>query len=67
MGYVIIGRYTVMMVNFYGYFMLTELNYLEAGFAMGNLDNVTKTPTSKYPQQIANKNQKNDICLFTSL
>ena len=41
-GYVIIGRYTVMMVNFYGYFMLTELNYLQAGFAMGNLDKGTK-------------------------
>ena len=42
MGYVIIGRYTVMMVNFYGYFMLTEPNYPEAGFAMGNLDKGTK-------------------------
>ena len=31
-----------MMENFYGYFMLMELNYQEAGFATENLDKVTE-------------------------
>jgi hypothetical protein len=31
-----------MMENFYGYFMLMERNYQEAGFATENLDKVTE-------------------------
>ena len=45
-----------MMENFYGYFMLMERNYQEAGFATENLDKVTElTFYLIVPKKISNK------------